>query len=39
MGSLAIQMIVKLVNGEALENDLQKFETQLVVRDSCSAMV
>jgi LacI family transcriptional regulator len=38
MGSLAIEMIVKLVNGEPLENPFRKIQTQLVVRDSCRAV-
>ena len=37
MGSIAIEMLVKLINGESLENDLHKINTQLVVRDSCRA--
>lgn len=35
MGSLAVEMIVKLVNGETLAHRLHKIQTQLVVRDSC----
>ncbi len=35
MGFIAVEMIVKLINGEALDNDLYKIETQLVVRNSC----
>lgn len=38
MGSIAVEMIIKLVNGESLENDLHKIKTQLVVRDSCRAL-
>ena len=35
MGTIAVEMIVKLVNGETLQNDLRKISTRLVVRDSC----
>ena len=35
MGFIAVEMIVKLIDGEALETDLHKIQTQLVVRDSC----
>jgi len=38
MGTIAVEMIVKLINGETLENDLHKIKTQLVVRDSCHAL-
>jgi len=34
MGTLAIEMIVKLVKGEILEDPLRKIQTKLVVRDS-----
>ena len=33
MGCIAVEMIVKLINGEALEIDLHKIQTQLVVRE------
>jgi LacI family transcriptional regulator len=36
MGSMATEMIVKLVKGEKIENNLCIIPTQLVVRDSCS---
>ncbi len=36
MGALAIEMIVKLVNGENLQYNLHKISTRLVLRDSCS---
>jgi LacI family transcriptional regulator len=39
MGYLAIEMVMKLINGETLENDLHKIQTQLVVRDSCKQLV
>jgi LacI family transcriptional regulator len=35
MGYIAVEMIVKLVNGETLESDLHKIPTKLVVRESC----
>ena len=35
MGVLAIEMIVKLVNGENLQYNLHKIPTQIVLRDSC----
>jgi LacI family transcriptional regulator len=39
MGSQAIEMVVKLVNGEDLENDLHKVQTKLIVRNSCRSLV
>ncbi len=38
MGYLAADMIVKLINGETLEYDPQKFPTKLVIRESCRAV-
>jgi LacI family transcriptional regulator len=38
MGTIAVEMLVKLINGETLENDLHKFQTKLVVRDSCKSL-
>jgi LacI family transcriptional regulator len=38
MGYIAVEMIVKLVNGETLESDLHKIPTELVVRESCREM-
>lgn len=35
MGAVAIQMLIKLINGETLENETYKMQTQLVVRNSC----
>jgi LacI family transcriptional regulator len=35
MGTTAIEMIAKLIKGEALDSNLHKIQTQLVVRDSC----
>jgi LacI family transcriptional regulator len=39
MGTLAVEMIVKLVDGETLDVPLHKIQTQLVVRNSCKCMV
>jgi len=39
MGSIAIEMLVKLINGETLESDLLKINTMLVSRDSCRALI
>ncbi len=36
MGFTAIQMIIQLVNGIPLENDLHKIQTKLIVRASCA---
>jgi len=38
MGTLAVDMAVRLVKGEALETHLHKIPTQLVVRDSCLSL-
>ena len=38
MGTLAIDMVVRLVKGEALETNLHKIPTQVVVRDSCRSL-
>lgn len=38
MGSVAVEMIVKLINGEDLESNLHKFQTKLVVRNSCRSL-
>jgi LacI family transcriptional regulator len=35
MGAIAVEMIVKLINGETLAANLHKIQTRLVVRDSC----
>jgi LacI family transcriptional regulator len=39
MGHVATEMLIALVQGEPLEGDLHKVPTQLVVRDSCQAIV
>jgi LacI family transcriptional regulator len=38
-GTIAVEMLVKLINGEILENNLRKIATQLVIRDSCCSLV
>jgi LacI family transcriptional regulator len=38
MGSLAVEMLVKLVNGESFEKNLHEIPTQLVIRDSCRSV-
>lgn len=38
MGSMAVELVVRLVKGEILESNLHKIPTQLVVRDSCSCV-
>jgi LacI family transcriptional regulator len=35
MGTIAVDMIVKLIHGDILESNLRKIATNLVVRDSC----
>jgi LacI family transcriptional regulator len=39
MGMMATQMLIKLINGEPLENQTYRMQTQLVVRNSCRALV
>lgn len=38
MGYIATEMLISLIEGDALESDLYKVPTQLVVRDSCRAV-
>jgi LacI family transcriptional regulator len=38
MGYIAVEMIIKLINGEILEDEVHKIQTQLIIRDSCRAM-
>lgn len=38
MGKIAIQMLVKLIEGEELENKTIKTSTRLVIRESCRAL-
>jgi LacI family transcriptional regulator len=38
MGYIATEMLIRLIEGDALESDLYKAPTQLVVRDSCRAI-
>ena len=37
MGFIATQMLIKLINGEPLERQTYKVQTQLVIRNSCRA--
>jgi LacI family transcriptional regulator len=37
MGKIAIQMLIKLIEGEPLENQIIKTSTRLVIRGSCRA--
>jgi DNA-binding LacI/PurR family transcriptional regulator len=37
MGFVATQMLIKLINGETLDSQTYKMQTQLVVRNSCHA--
>jgi LacI family transcriptional regulator len=39
MGSIATEIVMKLVKGENLESNLHKIQTQLVIRDSCRSLV
>jgi LacI family transcriptional regulator len=38
MGYVAIQMLVKLINNEPLEQEAQKMQTKLVIRTSCDRL-
>jgi LacI family transcriptional regulator len=37
MGFVATQMLFKLINGESLDTQVYKMQTQLVIRNSCGA--
>ena len=39
MGFVATQMLIKLINGEELDSQTYKMQTQLVVRDSCQEYI
>jgi DNA-binding LacI/PurR family transcriptional regulator len=39
MGRIAVEMIVKLIGGEPLENNLHKVQTRLVIRASTRSLV
>jgi len=39
MGTVAIEMLIKLINGEPLEEQTYRMQTDLVVRTSCRALV
>jgi DNA-binding LacI/PurR family transcriptional regulator len=38
MGYVATEMLIRLIQGERVENNLYEMPTQLVVRDSCRAL-
>lgn len=38
MGVIAMQMLVKLIKGESLENRIEHTSTRLVIRESCQAL-
>ena len=38
MGYIATEMLISLIEGDALESDLYKVPTRLIVRDSCRAV-
>jgi LacI family transcriptional regulator len=38
MGFVATQMLIKLINGKPLDNQIYKMQTQLVVRNSCKEL-
>ena len=39
MGFVATQMLIRLINGEELDNQIYKMHTQLVVRNSCQELI
>ncbi len=39
MGYVAVQMLIKLINGESLECEIHKIPTKLVVRGSCEKLI
>lgn len=39
MGYVAVQMLIKLINGESLELEIQKMQTKLVERTSCQKLI
>jgi LacI family transcriptional regulator len=39
MGYVAVQMLIKLINGEALELEIHKMQTKLVERTSCQKLI
>jgi LacI family transcriptional regulator len=38
MGYMAIQMLIKLINGEELSSQTYEMQTKLIIRDSCRAL-
>jgi LacI family transcriptional regulator len=39
MGTIAVDILVKLIKGKTPENNLHKIQTELVIRDSCRAIL
>ena len=39
MGYVAVQMLIKIINGEALELEIHKMQTKLVERTSCQKLI
>ena len=39
MGYVAVQMLIKLINGESLEFEIHKMPTKLVIRNSCQKLI
>ena len=39
MGFVATQMLIKLINGDLLDSQTYKMQTQLIIRNSCLAMI
>jgi LacI family transcriptional regulator len=39
MGYVAVQMLIKLINGESLELEILKMQTKLVERTSCQKLI
>jgi DNA-binding LacI/PurR family transcriptional regulator len=39
MGFVATQMLIKLINGAALDDQTFKMQTQLIIRNSCKQYV
>jgi DNA-binding LacI/PurR family transcriptional regulator len=39
MGFVATQMLIKLINGEPLDSQVYRMQTQLIIRNSCQAPI
>ena len=39
MGFVATQMLIKLINGDLLDSQTYKMQTQLIIRNSCQATI